>query len=152
MSLFTVNTAEERNRGRQRVRLCQRWDFADSIFTHQTELFPVSTWQNSCSQHLRSQSTFVLSLPFSRTGCLPGLLPFHCRKPFKVCFTSPTCCSLSKSFFWRSSPLLLLYFYSSPHTVSPSSFFFLLEQCANIRLFTHPPTYPARNSLWLRFK
>lgn len=46
-----------RNRGRERG---QRWDFTDSIFTHQTELFPVSTWRNSHSHHfIPSVSIFL---------------------------------------------------------------------------------------------
>lgn len=55
MPLFTVNTERKNGREKERgrvVRWCRRWDFADSIFTHQTELFPVSTWPNSRSHHL----------------------------------------------------------------------------------------------------
>lgn len=68
MSLFTVKQPE-RNGGKQ-VRWCQRWDFADSIFTHQTGLFPVSTWPNLCSHHLfffhpQSSCTCFISLFFS---------------------------------------------------------------------------------------
>lgn len=65
--VFTFNRGSRR--WKQREGRGQTWDFADSIFTHQTELFPVSTWQNSRSHHL------ILS--FSVLLCPPPLTPFQ---------------------------------------------------------------------------
>lgn len=91
--LCLLFTDRERDRQREgEVRWCQRWDFADSIFTHQTELFPVSTWPNSCSHHLRlllsvySLLLFHLSLP---PGCLSVRLPFKVVNFHGICFPSP---------------------------------------------------------------
>lgn len=89
--LFTVYRQRDRQREGE-VRWCQRWDFADSIFTHQTELFPVSTWPNSRSHHLRlllsvySLLLFYLSLP---PGSLSVRLPFKVVNFHGICFPSP---------------------------------------------------------------
>lgn len=119
ISLFTVY----RQRARQRegeVRWCQRWDFADSIFTHQTELFPVSTWPNSRSHHLRlllsvySLLLLYLSLP---PGCLSVRLPFIVVNFHGICFPSPAhvvCLYFPRRLSQVLTPSLL--------TASPSSF------------------------------
>lgn len=93
MTVFTVNIEREKQREGE-VRWCQRWDFADSIFTHQTELFPVSTWPSSpLSPPLLlflSQSSCVLSLLlFSPSGHLSGPFPFNIVNFYRVCFPSP---------------------------------------------------------------
>lgn len=98
MSLFTVNRERERQREKQRegeVRWCQRWDFADSIFTHQTELFPVSTWPTLAltTSLFHSKSTCVL---FPPPGSLSGRFPFVF--PLKLMsFVITSCISLLKN-------------------------------------------------------
>lgn len=63
----------------------QTWDFADSIFTHQAELFPVSTWRNSRSHHL------ILSLSVSSRP--PPLTPCqHVElEPHLLCVSKASC-------------------------------------------------------------
>merc|ERR1712035_163857 len=86
----------ERQREKQRegeVRWCQRWDFADSIFTHQTELFPVSTRPNLRSHHLTlSFSVFMcfisLFLPPPQVVSLAGS-PLNVVKSRRTCFPAP---------------------------------------------------------------
>ena len=126
MSLFTVNTEKERNRREREVRWCQRWDFADSIFTHQTELFPVSTWPNSRSQHLTLSLSIclVLSLFFSPSGHLSGLFSFIVVNIQRICLP---CLSL----FTISSFLRNIFFYSVSLSVFCSR--------ANFHLMTPPP-------------
>ena len=79
MSLFTVNREREKQREGE-VSCCQRWDFADSIFTHQTELFPVSTWPNSRSHHL----TLSLSVYLCFISLFPPRPPDHLSGRFPL--------------------------------------------------------------------
>lgn len=100
MSLFTVNTQRERERDRKRgregeVRWCQRWDFADSIFTHQTELFPVSTWPNSRSHHLALSLSVYLCFISSPSLSLPLRSSFW-PVPFQTLLSFISCLSFSR--------------------------------------------------------
>lgn len=98
------------------VRWSQRWVFADSIFTHQTELFPVSTRPLSLSlSHRLTLSLRLLLL----SVCLPlmsafWLFPFIVVNFSMICFLSPGCCRLSvlpnvsfSTFLWPLQSLLL---------------------------------------------
>lgn len=76
--VFTVNREQEAETTEGRG---QGWDFADSIFTHQTGLFPVSTWQNSHSHHL------ILSFPVLL--CPPLWFPFNMLNLSHICYLSP---------------------------------------------------------------
>lgn len=87
-SLFTVN----RQGGalvEGEVRRCQRWDFADSIFTHQTELFPVSTRPNSRSHHLALFPLCLVVFKPLPALFLSGRFPSSILKVSWICFPSP---------------------------------------------------------------
>lgn len=121
MSLFTVNRETGRNRGRERSGGAR--DFADSIFTHQTELFPVSTWPNSRSHHLTLSLSICLCfislfLPL-RSSFRP--VPFQRRKLLQDLSSLPIPCRLS--LFPASSLSRIDFFFSLSLTAaSPSSF------------------------------
>ncbi len=119
MSLFTVNRETGRDGGRERSGGAR--DFADSIFTHQTELFPVSTWPNSRSHHLTlSLSIYLcfisLFLPL-RSSFRP--VPFQRRKLLQDSSSLPSPC---RSSLFPESSLSRIDFSLSLSTASPSSF------------------------------
>lgn len=154
--LFTVNTKRKKGRENERervVRWCRRWDFADSIFTHQTELFPVSTWPNSRSHHLTlllpgplcfipSLRSLVLSgrfpfniLDFASPACLVSLLSVYL--PLKELTSSPSLLSLEGPRFLlshRLRPLCERHYAAS-------------KQWANIHLSTHVFVYAASQNV-----
>lgn len=57
--------------------LCSRWDFADSIFTHQTQVFPVSTGLSAArrSSHLCFSPVPSCQLVFKACFCLSSQTP-----------------------------------------------------------------------------
>lgn len=115
-SLFTVNRRGGGGQGEGEVRRCQRWDFADSIFTHQTELFPVSTRPNSRSHHL---ALFPLGLVVFKplpALFLSGRFPSSILKVSWICFPSPF------------PPLFRATYFTSD------------------RLFSLPPLYPTQDA------
>lgn len=97
MSLFIVNTQKERKPREGEVRWYQRWDFVDSIFTYQTEQFPVSTWPNSRSHHLTPPlwiylplsppQAIFLAVSFKRCKLLKDLI--YLPSPDVVCLYFP---------------------------------------------------------------
>lgn len=111
VSLLLTHTKREKQK-KGGVRQCQSRDFADSIFTHQTELFPVSTWPNSRCHHL---TPLLLIYFYFITSLSPSPVLFFW--PFAiivinfygVCFPPPACCH---------SPLFITPFFSGPCSLS----------------------------------
>lgn len=115
-------STRETGRNRVRERSGGARDFADSIFTHQTELFPVSTWPNSRSHHLTlSLSIYLcfisLFLPL-RSSFRP--VPFQRCKLLQDLASLPSPCRLSLSPAFSLSRIDF-FFSLSLTTASPSS-------------------------------